>query len=363
MAFAKEIRIGKRLVGPKHPTYVIAEIGSNFDGSLARAKKLAKRCKDAGADAYKIQNFLAPKIVSDEGFKNLKIGYQAKWKESVVDVYRKAEFPRVWVRELARYCRKIGIDFFSSPYDTGAVDLLESVGVVAHKLGSGELDNLEFIRYVAKTGKPVILSVGTATMPEIEAAVKEVRKVGNRELILLQCVTNYPSAIAESNLKAMVTLREKFKTVVGYSDHTIGKTGGSDDPLNGITVPLGTVALGGCVIEKHITDDRTRKGPDHPFALTIGELTLMVKGVRAMEAALGDGKKRIMPSERETSIIMRRGMFATRDITQGKRFTRGMITLLRPAVGLRPPLLKKVIGKKAKRTIKAGQPIKAKDVF
>lgn len=362
MAFQQKIRIGKRRIGTDHPTYIIAEIGSNFDGSLERAKKLAKLCKEAGADAFKIQNFLAPKIVSAEGFKNLQVAFQAKWDKPVVEVYKKAEFPREWVKKVADYCKEIGIDFFSAPYDVEAVDLLEKIGVRAHKLGAGEIDNIEFISYVAKTKKPLLISVGAATMKEIEDAVATVRKTGNKNLILLQCVTNYPSPIADSNIMAMTTLRKKFGTVVGFSDHTIGKEGGADDPLNGLTVPLGAVALGASIIEKHVTDDRTRKGPDHPFALTISELKQMIECIRAMEAALGDGKKRIMPSEKQTVVIQRRGMYAARDITEGQQITRDAIVLLRPAVGLRPPMLKKVIGKKARRDIKATHPIRREDV-
>lgn len=362
MKFAKEMRIGKHAVGEGHPAYIIAEIGSNFDGDLKRAKHLAKLSKEAGADAFKIQNFTAPKIVSNVGFSNLQVAFQAKWDKPVVEVYKAAEFPREWVKEVADYCREIGIDFFSSPYDYEAVDMLEKLKVPAHKLGAGEVDNLEFIEYVAKTGKPVILSVGAATMGDVEAAVKAVHKMGNNKLILLQCVTNYPSPLKDSNLKAMVEIGKKFNVLVGYSDHTIGKEGGSDDPLGGLTVPLGAVALGACVIEKHVTDDRSRKGPDHPFALTMEELAQMVKGVRAMEAALGDGKKRLMPSEKETVVIQRRGMYAVRNIEKGEKFSRNMITYLRPAVGLRPPMIKAVIGKKAKKDIKAGDPIRKDDI-
>ena len=358
----KEIRIGKHAVGPGKPVYVIAEIGSNFDGDLGRTKLLARLCKEAGADAFKIQNFKAPKIVSSVGFKNLKVAFQAKWDKPVVEVYQKAEFPREWLKEISTYCKKIGIDFMSSPYDTEAVDLLEKLGVIAHKLGAGEVDELEFIRYVAKTGKPVILSVGAATMEEIAQAVKMVHATGNKKLVVLQCVTNYPSPIADSNLLAMVEIGKRFKVLVGYSDHTVGKAGHGDDPLNGLTVPLGAVALGACVIEKHVTDDRARKGPDHPFALTMGEFSRMVAGIRAMEQALGDGKKRVMPSEKETVIIQRRGLYATRDIRKGERIKRDMIVPLRPAVGLRPPSIPKILGKKMRRAIAAGDPIRSNDI-
>jgi sialic acid synthase SpsE len=359
----KAVSFGKRKIGPGYPAYIIAEIGSNFDGNLARAKKLAEECKAAGADAYKIQNFLASKIVSEVGFKNLQIAFQAKWDKPVVEVYKAAEFPREWVKELAAYCKKIGIDFFSAPYDTDAVDMLEKVpGIVAHKIGSGEVDNLEFISYVAKTGKPVILSVGSATMDEVAAAIRAVRKTGNNKLIVLQCVTNYPSPLRDANVRAIEEIAKKFDVLVGYSDHTVGEEGGGDDQLSGLTVPLATVALGGCVIEKHVTDDRTRKGPDHPFAITLDELSLMVKGIRALERALGDGKKRLMPSEKETVIIQRRGMYATRDIAKGEKISRDMIEYLRPAIGMRPPLITKVVGKKARRAIPKDNPIYRNDI-
>jgi sialic acid synthase SpsE len=155
----------------------------------------------------------------------------------------------------------------------------------------------------------------------------------------------------------MVALREKFGTLVGYSDHTVGVAGGADDPLNGITVPLGAVALGGCMIEKHVTDDRARKGPDHPFALTMEEFATMVSGIRAMEQALGDGRKRLMPSESETVVIQRRSAYAVASIEKGEKLTRAKLEYLRPAVSVRPAEIKKILGKKAKRAIAAGEPL------
>jgi sialic acid synthase SpsE len=161
----------------------------------------------------------------------------------------------------------------------------------------------------------------------------------------------------------MVAIGDEFKVPVGYSDHTIGKEGGADDPLGGLTVPLGAVALGACVIEKHVTDDRSRHGPDHPFAMTMAEFAAMVRGIRAMESALGDGNKRVMPSEKQTVVIQRRGMYAAKDIAKGETIRRGAIVYLRPAVGLRPPLIGKVVGAKARRAIKAGGPVRHHDVF
>lgn len=358
MTSISPIKIGSKIISSKSPAYIIAEVGSNFDGDLHRAKYLAKLAKDAGADAYKIQNFLAPKIVSPHGFKSLKIAFQSKWKQPVVEIYRQAEFPRGWIKELSDYCKKINIDFFSSPYDIEAVDLLERIGMPAYKIGSGEIDNLEFLRYVAKKNKPIILGCGAATLKEIGDAVKVIKKANNNKIILLQCVTNYPSPISDSNVKAMQTIGDKFNTFVGYSDHTISKSGGGDDPLDGLTVPLGAVALGARVIEKHFTDDTSRNGPDHPFAMSNTSFKKMVDGIRALERAMGDGNKKLMPSEKKTSIIQRRGIYAAIDIEKGQKVSRDMIEFLRPASHLRPAQTNQVIGKVVARKISAGQPIK-----
>lgn len=357
-----EIKIGDKNIGAKNPVYIIAEVGSNFDGNLGRAKYLAKLAKEVGADAYKIQNFLAQKMLSEKGFQNFQISYQSKWDKGVFEIYRQAEFPRNWLKELSDYCRKIGIDFFSSPYDIEAVNLLQEIGIPAYKIGSGEIDNLEFLEYVARLGKPIILSCGAVALEEIENAVSVIRNVGNNQIVLLQCVTNYPSPLADVNIRAMVTIKRKFGVEVGYSDHTIGKEGGGDDPLSGITVPLGAVALGAKVIEKHFTDDRTRKGPDHPFAIDIEGFKKMVEAIRALEKTLGDGVKKIMPSEKETVIIHRRGIYARKKIEKGQKISRDSVEFLRPAIGLRPPQINKILDKIAKHKILAGEPITFDDI-
>ncbi len=357
----KMIHIGSSAIGSGH-TYIIAEVGSNFDGNLNRAKRLADLAKELGADAYKIQNFLAPKIVSAVGFANLQIAFQASWDKPVVEVYQQAEFPRAWLQEVSDHCGSIGIDFFSSPYDVAAVDLLEQIKVPAYKIGSGEIDNVPFLQYVAKTGKPIIMGVGASTMSEVEDAVSAVRKAGNDNIILLQCVTGYPSPIADANVRAMLTLKEKFGVLVGYSDHTIGPAQKGDDPLDGLTVPLASVALGAVVIEKHFTDDPLRKGPDHAFAMGPDAFRKMVNGIRAIEKSLGDGIKDLAPSEKETSVIQRRGIYAAKLIQKGERIERTHLELLRPAVGLRPAELDSVIGKKAQRNIPAGAPLQHDDV-
>lgn len=358
----QNVKIQNRLIGIDHPTYIIAEVGSNFDGDIERAKKLAKLAKDLGADCYKIQNFLAPKIVSNYGFRHLKVAHQAKWPKPVTEIYKDAEFPRDKVKELADYCSGIGIDFVSAPYDTEAVDLLEHVNVPAYKIGSGEIDNLPFLSYVAKTQKPILLSCGASTLEEVKRAVSTIEEARNTQIIILQCIVSYPSKIDQANLRVLETFQKTFPYPVGYSDHTIGVEGGGDDPLRGLTIPLAAVALGARVIEKHFTDDRKRVGPDHPFAIEPDEFNWMVGGIRAVERALGTPIKNITPIEKETYIIQRRGIYAHRNISLGEKFQESSLEFLRPAIGLRPPQISEILGKPASRNVQQGEPITRQDV-
>lgn len=358
----REIRIGDRVIGTAHPTYVIAEVGSNFDGELKRLKGLARLAKDTGADCFKIQNFLAPKIVSEHGFAGLQVGFQARWDKSVVEVYRAAEFPRVWLPEISDYCREIGIGFFSAPYDKEAVDLLERIDVPAYKVGSGEIDHLDFLEYVAKTGKPILLGCGSCNLAEIDQAVRTIRGAGNDQILLMQCITNYPAPVAQTNLRVLQTLAQAFDVPVGCSDHTIGSEGGGDDPLNGLTVPLGAVALGARCIEKHFTDDRRRDGPDHSFAMQADVFARMVEGIRALEKALGSGVKDYVPAETQTRIVQRRSLYASRNISVGEELSPDNIEALRPALGLSPSRLKDLCGRRAGRDIKRGELIQVESV-
>ena len=353
------IKINNKIIGAGHPVYIIAEMGCNFDGSLERAKMLAKLAKEAGADAIKIQNFLASKLVSKKGFLGLKVDYQAKWEKSVTEVYKEAEFPREWMQEFFDYCKEINIDVFSSPYDTEAVDLLEKLKAPAYKIGSGEIDNLEFLKYVSKTNKPVILACGASSLEDVQKAVSVIRDTGNNQIVLLQCVTNYPAMLKDANLATMVALKNEFKTEVGVSDHTIGEECGGDDPLGGITVPLVAVVLGGVIVEKHFTDDTKRKGNDHPFAMNAVVFKKMVDSIRAVEKTFGDSQKRVLESEKETVIIQRRGIYAKNDIEDGEEITNDKIEFLRPALFMRPPQVENILGKKAKYKINAGDPIKS----
>ena len=342
----KRIKIGDRWVGDGEQTYVIAEIGSNFDGRIERAKMLIALAKDCGADAVKFQCFTSDKIISKEGFDMLKMGFQAKWEKSVYEMYKNAEFPREWHDELFRYANKKGLHFLSSPYDKDAVDMLDDLGVSAFKIGSGDITWHDMLRYIAKKGRTIIIATGASTIAEIDETLKVVRSEGNNDIVLLQCVTNYPSQFKYSNIRAMKAMGDLFDVIVGYSDHTPG-----------IIVPLGAVSLGACVIEKHFTDDKTRKGPDHPFAMDAKDFKEMVDSIRILERALGSPVKDLYEDEKETVILQRRCLRAAKDIPKGSRITEDMIDVLRPLAkdALEPKYKEIIIGREAKEDMKKGE--------
>ncbi len=348
-----DVKIGEHSVGPDFPTYFIADISANHDGDLDRAKLLIRLAKEAGADAAKFQNFRAPKIVSDYGFKAMhgQVSHQASWKKSVFEVYADATIPFDWTPVLKEECEKVGIDYFSSPYDFEAVDYLDPF-VPAHKIGSGDVDWLEMLLYIARKGKPVILSTGAANIGEVQQAVHTILSV-NQQLVLLQCNTNYtasPVNFDHINLRVLNTYHAMFPDLVlGLSDHTQGHA----------TV-LGAVTLGARVIEKHFTDDTTRIGPDHPFSMTPQTWRDMVDRTRELERAMGSADKTISGNEKETSVLQRRCLRAARDIQAGETLTREMIDVLRPATrgAILPPEIDKVVGTRANVDIPAGKELR-----
>lgn len=344
-----QIKVGKEsYIGEGAQTYIIAEIGSNFDGSLERAKKLIDLAAGAGADCVKFQSFKAPKIVSKEGFERLgNMSFQAEWDKPVYEVYSEAELPREWHKELHNHAHNNNVDFLSSPYDREAVDLLDDLGVSSFKVGSGEITNLDFLEYLAKKGKTIILSTGASVIGEIDKAVSTIRKQGNENLILLQCVTQYPADFSDANVRAMKTLGQSFDVPVGYSDHTKGST-----------VPIAAVTMGGQLIEKHFTDDTSREGPDHKHAMNPDDFENMVKDIRNLEEAFGSPVKEIYPSEEKTKIIQRRGLFTARKIEKGEVLAREDIDILRPQLGLKPEYIDKALGREVKETLDKGEPIK-----
>lgn len=334
------IKIGKKVVGENYPCYIIAEIGSNFDGSLKKAKRLIELAKKSGADCAKFQSFLTEKILSKTGFEK-KVAFQSGWKEPVWEIYKKAELPRKWHKELAKHAKKVKIDFMSTPYDYEAVDLLDKICVPAFKIGSGDITYLEFLKYIAKKKKPVLLPTGASTVSEIQNAIKAIKSVKNNKIILLQSVTQYPSPLEDANILSMVSMKKKFGLNVGYSDHSPS-----------IPVPIASVALGACVIEKHFTDNIENEGPDHPHSLDPYNFAKMVQRIREVEKALGDGLKKVERSERDTRIIQRRSIFTVKPIQKGERFTSENIKCLRPFIGLPASELSMVLKKRAKKDLK-----------
>jgi len=350
--FPKEIKIGSCFVGEGHPVFIIADIGANFDGDLAKAKKLAKAVKEAGGDVVKIQSFLAGKIVSGKGFASMQLkGVHGSWGRPVDEIFREVEFPRKWHKEFFDYCREIGIIVSSAPYDFEAVDLMEEIGVDFYKIGSGDITWHEMLEYIAKKNKPMILATGASTLPEVDEAIAVIERTGNKNLILLQCITNYPSKIESANINVLKTYQGRYNIITGYSDHA---------PTD--VVPLGAVALGAKVIEKHFTLNKNDKGPDHPHSMNPEEFAQMVKRIRQLESAMGAGEKTVVEEESETVIVQRRSLYVKIDIRKGEVISKENLIELRPALGILPKLKPTIIGRKIKRDIAAGEPLKLEDV-
>lgn len=335
------LTIGTRRVHLGSPTYFIADISANHDGDLDRAKRLIELAKEAGADAAKFQNFRAPEIVSGRGFQALgsQVAHQAAWKKSVVQVYTDASLPWEWTPLLKQQCDAVGIDYFSSPYDLEAVEMLDPY-VSLYKIGSGDITWPEMLRKVASKQKPVLMACGASDIGDVQRAVQIIRDI-NPRLALLQCNTNYtgsPENLRYINLNVLRTFHAMFSDIVlGLSDHTATHA----------TV-LGAVALGARVIEKHFTDDPRREGPDHPFSMTPRTWREMVDRTRELEAALGSSVKQVEPNEQETVIVQRRCIRAACDLRAGTVLTRDMLIMLRPAPSdaIAPFDLDRVLGKR-----------------
>ena len=340
------VYIGNKVIGDDEPCFIIAEIGSNHNGSLKQAKKLIDYAVEARANAVKFQIFKADHIYSKytPEFKYLK-------GKNVYELIKNIETPRKWIKELAKYCKEKKICFLASPFDFEAIDLLDSY-VPAFKVASFEIVDLELIRYMAAKGKPIIISTGMASLGEIEDAINVAKSVGNKKIILLHCNSLYPTPYKIVNLKAMHTLKTVFKVPIGFSDHTLG-----------IHIPIAAVAMGATVIEKHFTLDRKLPGPDHSFAIEPGELAEMVKNIREIEMAKGNGIKEKSRLENEEMYVKaRRSIHAKCDIPLGTIITRDMLIVKRPGFGIAPKFIDIVVGRESKKGIKKDRWIKWKDV-
>jgi N,N'-diacetyllegionaminate synthase len=323
-----------------HQVFIIAEAGVNHNGSLKIAKKMVDAAKEAGADACKFQTFEAERIISRFA---KKAEYQQRTTsedESQLEMVKRLELGEEAHRELFSYCRKKNILFLSSAFDTQSVDFLNELGVEIFKIPSGEITNLPYLRKAGSLGKKVIVSTGMATLEEVKGALKILKQSGTslEDITVLHCNTEYPTPIHDVNLRAMVTIKERFNVKVGYSDHTPGTE-----------VAIAAVALGASVIEKHFTLDRNMEGPDHSASLEPDELKYMISAIRNIEKALGSGIKEPSQSEKKNISVARKSIVASINIKKGELFSVENLAVKRPGTGVSPMEWDRVIGKRAKR--------------
>jgi N,N'-diacetyllegionaminate synthase len=339
----KTIDIANHKIGPGQPCFIIAEAGVNHNGDLEMAYKLVDVAVEAQADAVKFQTFKAEKVVTTYA---PKAAYQKQTthpQESQLEMLKGLELSYNDFRQLKNYCDRQNIIFLSTPFDEESTNFLDDLGISAFKIPSGEVTNLPFLTHLASKGKPMIVSTGMSYLGEVETAVRTIKETGHQEMVLLHCVSNYPAAPADVNLRAMLTMTTAFQLPVGYSDHTLG-----------LEVSLAAVAMGACVIEKHFTLDRGLPGPDHPSSLEPHELTALVKGIRVVEAALGHGRKEPAISEANVAAVARRSLVVTEDVVAGTVLTEEWIAIKRPGNGLPPLARPYVVGRKIKHDVQAG---------
>ncbi len=339
-------QIKNRKIGPGYPAYIIAEMSANHGGSLEYAKEIIRAAKEAGADCIKIQTYTADTITMDcdnEYFK-IKAGPWQK-DNTLYELYGKANTPWEWTKELKEEAEKVGIDFFSTPFDTTAVDFLEEVGVDFYKIASPEMVDIPLIKYVASKGKPIIMSTGMANIGEIELAVSAIRKEGNEDVALLRCATAYPAVTDQMNLLTLKNMAETFRVPVGLSDHSQGSIGA-----------VTAVVLGANIIEKHFCITREVETPDSFFSMNKEEFTQMVNDIRQAEKAMGKVQYGPMEQE-EINLIARKSIFCSADIKKGEKFTPENVRVVRPGYGLEPKYYEQLLGSTALCDIKFGTPI------
>lgn len=330
--------------------YIIAEAGDNHNGDFNTALKLVDVAKRAGADCVKFQTFVTEEIIS----KYAEMAeYQKKntgKEESQFEMVKRLELSFDEFRKIKEYCDRVGIQFLSTPFDLKSVDFLNELGVPFFKIPSGEITNYPYLIKIAHTGKPVVMSTGMCEPDEILAAINVLENNGGGEITLLHCNTEYPTPLKDVNLYAMRTMKKMFGKKVGYSDHT-----------KGIEVPVAAVALGACVIEKHFTLDKNMPGPDHKASLEPDELGRMVKNIRNIEIALGDGVKRVSESERKNIAIARKSIVARRNIQEGEILTEDNLAVKRPGTGINPMQWMEVLGTRAVRDFKEDELIEIRE--
>jgi pseudaminic acid synthase len=342
---SETIQFGDRLVGKDQPAYIIAEMSANHAGSKERALEIIRAAKDAGVDCVKVQTYTPETMTLDSDKKWFKID-KGTWEgENLYSLYQKAYTPWEWQEELKNEAERIGIDFFSTPYENTAVDFLEDLGVEFYKVASFSITNLPFLKYLAKKDKPIIMSTGMATLAEIDEAVRTVREAGNEQLALLNCSSAYPSIADDMNLKNIKNLEETFGVPVGLSDHSLGSV-----------AAVTSIAMGAKIIEKHFCISREIENPDSSFSMEPDEFKKMVDDIRAAERAIGKIDYSISEKEKN-SRIFRRSIFAVEDIKAGEKLTEENIKIIRPGFGLKPKHWDNVLKTKAIKDIEKGTPL------
>ena len=342
MKINKYISINDRAIGADYPPYVIGEVSANHNGDFERAVKIMEVAKRCGCDAVKLQTYTPDTITIDCDKPDFRINGGLWDKRSLYDLYSEAHLPWEWHKPLFDEARRLGLTIFSSPFDKTAVDLLEDLGVPAYKIASFEAIDIPLIEYVATTGKPMIISTGMADALEIEEAVTAARDSGCKDLILLHCVSGYPAPIEDYNLATLSDLEKRFNTLVGLSDHTIDNT-----------AAIVSIGFGACVIEKHITLDRSDGGPDDSFSLEESDLVALCQDVKKAWRAVGRVNYERKQSESD-SLIFRRSLYAVKDISAGEEISIDNVRSIRPGYGLKPKHLKEILGKTAKVKIERG---------
>jgi len=340
------IEIGKRRIGPGHPTYCVAELSANHNQDFSKAIRIIEVAKEAGADAIKLQTY-TPDTMTIEGCQeHFRVGGGTLWDgRTLYELYGEAYTPWDWQPKLKKVANDLGMDLFSSAFDDTSVDFLENMGVPAHKLASFELVDIPLLRKMARTRKPLIISTGMASLQEIEEALAAAREAGADQIALLKCTSAYPAPPEEMNLKTIPEMARRFKMPVGLSDHTMG-----------VVAPVAAVVLGANIIEKHLTLSRSTPGPDSAFSLEPHEFKAMVEAVRVAEKALGEIYFGLSEKEQSSSVF-RRSLFVVKDVKQGEFFSSSNVRSIRPGNGLHTRHLDEVLGKRASRDIERGTPL------
>lgn len=345
------LSINGRKIGAEQPVYIIAEMSANHNQDYNSAVELINAASEAGVDAVKFQTYTPDTLTIDSHAESFIIKGGTPWDgRTLYDLYGEAYTPWEWQPKLKKIANELGMDAFSTPFDSTSVDFLEEMDVPAYKVSSFEIVDIPLIKKIAKTCKPIIFSTGMATMEEIEEALMVARESGAVEIALLKCTSAYPAKPEDMNLKTIKALSDKFDVVVGLSDHTLG-----------IAVPIAAVALGAKIIEKHFTMSRSAKGPDSAFSIEPHELKIMVNGVRVAEKALGSSKVEVNSSDVKNKMF-RRSLFIVEDIRKGERFTDKNVKSIRPSDGLHPRHKEQIINKYAAVDLKKGTPLNWKCV-